>query len=96
LQELITKINDGIVSYLVPKPVYRYNITQNTPPKPNQLNSVGKIGNPPKAPPVAGERTWLLIGITYDYNGSVYNISQEWMLSGKGGWDTAIYENASA
>jgi hypothetical protein len=91
LQELLGKILKGIVSYVEPRPVYRYNITQKNPPTSSQLNAVGKIGNAQKAPPIGEGRNWLLLAVNYDFDGTVYNISYEWNLSGVGGWDEDLY-----
>lgn len=95
-QELLTLINDGVETYLVPKPVYRYSYNSRSEPPASLLNDVGDIGNPPKAPSVTGGRNWLLIGVTYDYERTtrIYKITQEWLLSGPGGWDTDVYEVA--
>ena len=93
LKELINKINSGIVAYLVPKPIYRYSYTSKKKPSGNLLNDVGKIKTPPKAPDVSGGRNWLVMSINYDYSSNLYNISEEYMLSEEGGWDTDIYEN---
>jgi hypothetical protein len=91
LKEILGKINDGIVSYLEPRQIYRYSIMQKVKPTSDQLNKVGKIGIPKEAPPVDTDRDWLLLGVNYDYNGVLYNVSEEWALSGKGGWDQELY-----
>lgn len=94
LQELLGKILKGIVSYIAPRPVYRYNITQTSPPPSTQLNAVGTVGNAQKAPAIDGGRNWLLMAVNYDFDGTVYNISYEWNLSGIGGWDEDLYGEA--
>lgn len=96
-QELLTVINDGVEEVLVPKPVYTYSYNSRSEPTSSELNDVGKVSNnPPRAPSVGGGRNWLLQGITFDYDPSIriYKITQEWLLSGEGGWDERIYENA--
>lgn len=92
LQDLIGKINKGFVSYLVPNQIFRVSYTQNVKPSASLLNYTGYIKAPDDAPAVGDGRNWLLIGVNYTSESGVYSITEEYQLSGKGGWDTSIYE----
>lgn len=91
LTDLVTKINKGFISYLVPNQVFRVSYTQNSKPPAALLNMTGYIKNAEDAPTVGDGRNWLLIGVNYSSESGVYSITEEYQLSGPGGWNTEIY-----
>jgi hypothetical protein len=91
----------GIESYLDPTVVYRRSYVKDSVP------SVGGIGDivsnvpGPGLPGGSGRRNWLYVGLNYRQRGDpsgqinqvIYEISDEWRLSGRNGWDRNVYEN---
>lgn len=76
----------GVDSYLVPSTVYRK--TTPTASRPSSVADVGVIGS---APIGGGDKNWLFISRTWRRDGAVYEVSEEYMLSGPGGWNNTIY-----
>ncbi len=87
--ELYNFLQAGLVSYRVPRATWTMSWVSNS--RPSNLNSVGKIDNPPGAPSVNENRDWLNAGITSNQAGRVYENSIVWELSGIGGWVSEIY-----
>jgi len=60
------------------------------------FDKVGKIGDPPGAEVVGGQndRNWLYIGASAEQVGTTFLVKRTWLLSGPGGWEPAIYEDA--
>lgn len=91
---LFDKKRRGIDSYLKPGSVYKKTYVQSEIPSSALLNGVGKIttpGSPAPSPP-AGQN-YLLMGVTWAKQGGMVTVSEEYQLSGPGGWDTDIYES---
>ncbi len=78
----------GVESYLIPSTVYRR--TTPTTEAPNSIAGVGKIsGDVPIT--TDGDKTWLFSSRTWRRSGGVYDLTEEYALSGDGGWDDIIY-----
>lgn len=77
----------GKEAFLIPSTVYR----RSTPSRgrPANLGPVGKIQNAPVG--VSGDNNWLFTCRSWRRDGAVYEVSEEYMLSGPGGWDDTIY-----
>lgn len=85
----------GISSYFDPQAVWRS--TRGAKQFENStLKSLGKIdtprGNSKARPPNATDgRNWLKKSVKASWRGNVWQISEEWMLSGSGGWTPDLY-----
>jgi hypothetical protein len=91
LKKLIGYLNKGVDRYLAAHQVYRVNYTSNNRPTAAELNKVGYVTNAPGAP-VVNDRDWLYMGVNYSESGDVYDITQEWELSGPGKNDPYLYK----
>lgn len=91
--ELAGFIAKGLTSYLVAQQIYRYSYTSRSNVGASVLNKVGKITSARGAPSVGGGRNWLFVGASSQSEGSAYNISLEFRLSGPGGWQEEIYDD---
>lgn len=83
-------INKGVTSY---KDIMAtYTVRQTSRTDKSDIESVGKINNPPKAPKFPN-RTWLQVSSNCSMNddGKTYTIENTWLLSGLGGWDKDLY-----
>ena len=83
-------INKGVTSY---KDIMAtYTVRQTSRSDKSDIESVGKINNPPKAPKFPN-RTWLQVSSNCSMNddGKTYTIENTWLLSGLGGWDKDLY-----
>ena len=83
-------INKGVTSY---KDIMAtYTVRQTSRTDKSDIDSVGKINNPPKAPKFPN-RTWLQVSSNCSMNddGKTYTIENTWLLSGLGGWDKDLY-----
>lgn len=83
-------INKGVTSYKDIMATYTVRMTARSDK--SDINSVGKINNPPKAPKFPN-RTWLQVSSNCSMNddGKTYTIENTWLLSGLGGWDKDLY-----
>lgn len=91
----------GIESFLDPGVTYRESyVTQSLP----SISGVGDVSGDvpgPGFPGKQGKRNWLYTGFNYRQRGNpngqvnevIYEISNEWKLSGRNGWDEDIYTN---
>jgi hypothetical protein len=62
-----------------------------------ELSSIGTIDEPPgPVPNVDGDRNWLKVGAKARGRGNVWEVTEEWMLSGRGGWQSAIYRGGKS
>ena len=83
-------INKGVTSY---KDIMAtYTVRQTSRSDKSDIDSVGKINTPPKAPKFPN-RTWLQVSSNCSMNddGKTYTIENTWLLSGLGGWDKDLY-----
>ncbi len=57
-----------------------------------RLQDLGRISVPEGPAPRPGERrNWMLSGVRMRQRGNSVEVTKEWMLSGRGGWDLEIY-----
>lgn len=56
--------------------------------------TLGLISVPLGNPPVFDDRTWLYMGFNSTERGSAAQVKHQWMLSGRGGWNRAVYATA--
>lgn len=95
-KDLYDRVRKGQESYLEPSVEFFQRYVSKTMPA--RLNDIGKIQEPKGAPSVSDSRSWLLVGynITERSVGknSTYDIEKVWLLSGRGGWDETIYNDA--
>jgi hypothetical protein len=89
----------GIEAYLDPTVTYRESYVSTALPS---ANGFGQIQNDVPGPGFRGslgKRNWLYTGFTYRRRGNpqgvgnqlIYEVSKEWRLSGRAGWDDDIY-----
>jgi len=92
---LFAKKRRGQDTYLKPGAVYKKTYVDTEIPSTSALNNVGKIVNPgsPAPQPPSGQ-DYLLMGISWTKQAGVVTISEEYQLSGPGGWDPDIYDKA--
>jgi hypothetical protein len=63
--------------------------------KPSNAVDLGKVDDPPGNPPTfPGGKDWMVVGYSFRQRGAVYEVRQQWELSGRGGWNTLIYGTA--
>jgi hypothetical protein len=78
----------GKESYLIPSTVYR--LTNPGRGRPSGVGEVGTIQDPGiDGGPV--DANWLYTGRSWRRNGGVYDVTEEYMLSGPGGFDPTLY-----
>ena len=83
-------INKGVTAY---KDIMAtYTVRQTSRSDKSNIDSVGTINDPPKAPKFPN-RTWLQVSSNCSMNddGKTYTIENTWLLSGLGGWDEDLY-----
>ena len=83
-------INKGVTAY---KDIMAtYTVRQTSRTDKSNIDSVGTINDPPKAP-MFPNRTWLQVSSNCSMNddGKTYTIENTWLLSGLGGWDEDLY-----
>lgn len=90
--DLFNKLRKGVVEYLEPRVEYFQRYTAESMPL--NIKDINKIDTPPGAPEVEDPRNWLLTGYNITERlAEVYEIEKTWLLSGRSGWDTEIYES---
>jgi hypothetical protein len=80
---------DGITSYYEPSLVIRKTYQASSPPS---AGRVGKIANPGVS--IAGVpqgATFLLVNVSARGQSGAYTVTEEYEMSGPGGWDTFLY-----
>lgn len=90
-RKLLDYLAVGVESFIWPRQVWRVSYTTKDRPAAAKLNDVGKITTPPGAPALAAGRSWLFTGINVQENDKIFTISEEYLLSDIGGWDTFLY-----
>ena len=89
---LYNKKRRGIESYLKPGGIYKKTYVSSDYPGSDLMNQVGKIATPPSPAPTAPSgQNYLCIGVTWVKQAGVVTISEEYQLSGPGGWDPDLY-----
>lgn len=79
----------GKEAYLIASTAYR-----RTTPTRSRPSSVGPVGRLDVQPGIASDvpnANWLFTCRSWHRDGAVYELSEEWMLSGPGGWDPVLY-----
>lgn len=80
----------GVRGYLSPGAIWRKCYVSTT--QPSDISQLGKIDSPEGSPPAIRDgANWLYAGLTWEQRGRVYTVKKEWQLSGRQGWNTAIY-----
>lgn len=80
----------GITSYYVPSLVVRKTYQASSPP--SSTAQVGKIASPGVAVPgLTRGATFLLINVSARGTTGAYTVTEEYEMSGEGGWDAFLY-----
>lgn len=83
----------GVNEYFSTEGTYRFRYASRTLPG-NILASAGHVfgGGLPGQPPALVEgRNWLMLPIGYRRRGTVFDITEQYWLSGRGGWPRPVY-----
>lgn len=81
---------DGVESYYVPSLVVRKTYQASSPP--GSTAKVGKIASPGvTVPGLPDGATFLLINVSSRGTTGAYTVTEEYEMSGEGGWDTFLY-----
>lgn len=92
-QLLYDKKRRGIDSYLRSGSVYRKTYVSANIPSAGDLVGVGKIKEPGiPAPASPADQEYLFVGLSWNKTAGVVTITEEYQLSGIGGWDPDLYE----
>jgi hypothetical protein len=82
----------GVDSYLRSGSIYRRSYVSKTIPSASILNDVGKIKTPPSPAPAApNDQQYLFVGVSWNRTAGVVTITEEYQLSGIGGWEPLLY-----
>lgn len=81
----------GKESYLIPSTIYRRSSPRRE--SPNDIGDVGTISSPGVGGGPSGSN-WMFTARTWRRDGAVYTVTEEWMLSGPGGFDPTIYSES--
>lgn len=85
----------GIESYLRPNQIFKRVYVSSEIPSGATIDDVGKIKDPPfPAPPAPTGQNYLYLGASWVKQAGVVTITEEYQLSGPGGWYTTLYETA--
>lgn len=90
-KELVDYILSDVLTYRQARQIWRESYKSRSIPKGSDLNMVGHIADPKKAPAIADDRNWLFNGMSVVQQGEFYQIVKEYELSGRGGWDEKLY-----
>jgi hypothetical protein len=92
-EELFKKKRKGIESYYKLGSTYRISYCSPDPPEQSLINKIGKqfnsLDSPAPAPPQ--DQAYLLMGVSWTRRAGVVNITEDYQLSGVGGWDPDLY-----
>jgi len=93
---LFNKKRRGIESYLKIGMTYRKSYCQSDIPSSGLLDTAGKIINPPSpCPSPPSDQEYMCMGISWQKQAGVVTVSEEYQLSGPGGWDPDLYPQSS-
>jgi len=97
-QELFKKKRKGIESYYKLGSTYRVSYCSSDPPDASLINKIGKqfTSLPSPAPTPPENQAYLLMGVSWSRRSGVVNITEDYQLSGVGGWDPDLYPLATA
>ena len=91
---LYDKKRRSIESFMKPGGIYKKSYASESIPGAALMNQVGKIVNPGSpAPNAPTGQNYLGIGVSWIKSAGVVTISEEYQLSGPGGWDPDIYDS---
>ena len=94
---LFAKKRRGIESYLKIGSTFKKTYVSETIPTGALMGYVGKIVNAPDPAPAPPEgQDYLLSGVSWTKQAGVVRITEEYLLSGVGGWDHDLYDKAGA
>jgi len=88
-RNLYSKLVRGVDSYLATKSVYSRSYAGKIIP--NKAALVGKIYSPQGAPPLPKDQNYLFSGMSWTRSGGVVTTKEEYMASGRTGWDKDLY-----
>jgi hypothetical protein len=81
---------DGVESYYVPSIIVRKTYQASSPPNSKRI---GKIASPGVfVPGTPNGATFLLINVSARGSAGSYTVTEEYEMSGDGGWDTFLYK----
>lgn len=81
---------NGVESYYVPSIIVRKTYQASSPP--SSSRKVGKIASPGVfVPGAVNGATFLLINVSARGSNGSYSVTEEYEMSGEGGWDTFLY-----
>ena len=93
--EVLAKVDRGQTSYYSPRVTWRESWVRDKPAEAAELNEIGNIATPSgPAPALAGDRNWLLNGVSQSQEGKSFRLEMEWLASDRGGWDSDIYQDS--
>jgi hypothetical protein len=86
----------GIQAYFEMDGIYRYRYAEEKLPK-NIQKGVGQIASdvPGEPPPLEDGRNWLKAPTSYQLKGYIYDITEYYWLSRRGGWPAPVYGGGS-
>jgi hypothetical protein len=100
--ELFTRKLRGLDSYYRVGTTYRNNYVLSTAPSAANWAATGKIWDTalmkkifPNAPVAPTGQNYLMTGLSWRKSGGMFAISQEFQLSGRGGWDQVLYDTVT-
>jgi hypothetical protein len=90
LQQMLLRFNRGETDFLTPRIVVKFQKVYTTPP---QLGGVGYATNTIQGCPFdfSNQVNFLSTGATCVQEGTKYRVTQEWLTSKPGKWDSYIY-----
>ena len=89
---LYNKKRRGIESYLKPGSLYKKTYCSNSIPGSDLLARVGKTFAPPSpCPSPPPNQAYLCMGVSWNKTAGVVTITEEYQLSGPGGWDPDLH-----
>ena len=91
--KLFEKKRRGIDSYLKVGGVFRITYCSTEIPRAKKMEIIGHIAVPPDPAPAAPTgQNYLCMGISWVKQAAVVTITEEYQLSGQGGWDPDLYK----
>lgn len=91
-KKLVDYLAKGVESYYLPRQIWRVTYTTTSRPTASLLNDVGKIKTPKGSPNISTYRNWLFNGLSIQENDKVFTVTEEYILSDLGKWDSYLYE----
>lgn len=96
-KKLFQKKRRGIESYLKPGAIYKKTYVDDQIPDSTLLARAGKVFEPGSpCPDAPTDQQYLCMGVTWVKQAGVVTITEEYQLSGPGGWDPDLYAPPSS